>query len=113
MGGNVSIFNFKGQDIRTKVIDGEPWFVAGDLCAALGLPTGKGSGRWLRGFGVIEKRPVNRQVHSDLLSGTNARSATLINGASLCRIALHSNIPDAKNLLDWVFRDVLPSLYKS
>ena len=94
------------------MIDGEPWFVAGDLCAALGLPTGKGSGRWLRGSGIIEKKPVSRQVHADLLSGTTARSATLINGASLCKIAMHSNMHEAKNLMDWVFRDVLPSLYK-
>ncbi len=113
MGGGVSIFNFKGQDIRTKMIDGDLWFVAGDLCAALGLPTGQGSGRWLLGLGVIEKKAVSRHVHPDLLLGTNARSATLINGASLCRIALHSNIPEAKNLLDWVFRVVLPPLYKS
>lgn len=112
MANDVSLFNFKGHEIRTMVIDGEPWFIAGDLCAALGLPTGKGSGRWLRGYGVIEKKPVNRQAHPELFSGTKARSATIISRESLYKIAMYSDRPEAKHLWNWVARVVLPSILR-
>jgi anti-repressor protein len=30
-------FNFHGSSVRTVMIKGEPWFVAGDVCQVLGL----------------------------------------------------------------------------
>lgn len=30
-------FDYSGRQVRTVTIDGEPWFVAGDVCAVLGL----------------------------------------------------------------------------
>ncbi|EDY7994905.1 BRO-like protein [Salmonella enterica] len=35
---NTSVFSFESQaDIRTIIIDGEPWFIALDVCNALGI----------------------------------------------------------------------------
>ncbi|KAA6490795.1 hypothetical protein DXT98_01135 [Agrobacterium sp. ICMP 7243] len=110
MAHDVSLFNFKGHELRTMVIDGEPWFIAGDLCAALGLPTGKGSGRWLRGYGVIEKKPVNRQAHPELFIRSKAQTATIISRESLYKIAMYSDRPEAKHLWNWVARVVLPAI---
>ena len=33
----LSIFNYGQQEVRTVLIDGEPWFVAKDVCEVLGL----------------------------------------------------------------------------
>ena len=33
----MKVFNYGGKDIRTIVKDGEPWFVAKDVCEVLGL----------------------------------------------------------------------------
>ena len=30
-------FDYEGQQVRTVVIDGEPWFVLADLCAVLDI----------------------------------------------------------------------------
>ncbi len=34
---SLSILNFKGAAVRAVTIDGEPWWVARDVCAILGL----------------------------------------------------------------------------
>jgi prophage antirepressor-like protein len=33
----VSLLRYGKNEVRTVVIDGEPWFVASDACVALGL----------------------------------------------------------------------------
>jgi prophage antirepressor-like protein len=33
----LSLFDFQGHNIRVIIRDGEPWFVAKDVCEALGL----------------------------------------------------------------------------
>jgi anti-repressor protein len=30
-------FDFRGASVRTVMIKGEPWFVAGDVCEILGI----------------------------------------------------------------------------
>ena len=32
---NLSVFKFEALEVRAVVIDGAPWFVASDVCAAL------------------------------------------------------------------------------
>ena len=32
---NVAIFNFESKAIRSVLIEGEPWFVAADVCSVL------------------------------------------------------------------------------
>lgn len=36
MSNQILSFNFKNSNIRSELINGEPWFVAKDLCEALG-----------------------------------------------------------------------------
>lgn len=33
----LSVFNFNGAEVRTVIKDGEPWWVAKDPCAILGI----------------------------------------------------------------------------
>ena len=33
---NLSVFHFDALEVRAVTIDGKPWFVASDVCAALG-----------------------------------------------------------------------------
>lgn len=37
MTADLPVFHFDGADVRTVVIDGEPWFVLTDIVRALGL----------------------------------------------------------------------------
>ena len=41
----LSIFNYEQNQVRTVVVDGEPWFVAKDVVAILGYSTGSNVSR--------------------------------------------------------------------
>ena len=32
---SLQLFSYSGQEVRTQLIDGEPWFVLNDLCKVL------------------------------------------------------------------------------
>ncbi|WP_234050132.1 MULTISPECIES: Bro-N domain-containing protein [unclassified Xanthobacter] len=49
---------FSGHDIRTVLIDGAPWWVAVDVCAALGMPTRSGTGHYLTSLDADEQRVI-------------------------------------------------------
>ena len=34
---SLELFHFKGRQVRTIQLDGEPWFVAADVCRVLGI----------------------------------------------------------------------------
>ncbi|MFG1370837.1 hypothetical protein V5F32_01545 [Xanthobacter oligotrophicus] len=34
---DLSLFNFNGHDLRVVVIDGDPWWVAADVCRVIGI----------------------------------------------------------------------------
>lgn len=35
---NLAVFNFESKEVRTLAINGEPWFVAQDVCKILDNP---------------------------------------------------------------------------
>lgn len=98
----VSTFNFKGFDLRATVIDREPCFVASDTCKVLGLSNVT---RALQNINQIE-------VMTHCIPGTRGRPNKIINEASLYKIVMRSDKPEAKAFQDWVTRDVLPAIRK-
>jgi len=40
-------FNFQDNQVRVIDQDGEPWFVAVDVCRALNMDVSKGASKWL------------------------------------------------------------------
>jgi prophage antirepressor-like protein len=100
------------------LIEGEPWFVAADVCRALGLPFGKGAGstaRYLGNLAVDEKRAVTKvgSIGSTLLAGTAANSANLVSESGLYKLIMRSDKPEAAAFQDWVTREVLPAIRKT
>jgi len=39
MNNQLQIFNYNSKQVRTIIKDGEPWFVAADVCNILGIDT--------------------------------------------------------------------------
>jgi len=90
--------------IRTTTIDGEPWFVAKDVCDALGIATNhlNESGRGL-----------DEDEVASLPNWEGKGSAPLIiSEAGLYSLVLKSRKPEAKAFKRWVTHDVLPSIRK-
>lgn len=98
-------FNFDGATIRTAAgVDGEPWFVAADVCAALDITNvGNATAR------LDDDEKGIRTV--DTLGG--AQQLTIVNESGLYSLILGSRKPEAKRFKKWVTAEVLPAIRKT
>ncbi len=107
-------FSYQSQAVRVITgEDGEPWFVATDVCKVLGLD------QVSRAIGRLdddEKTTLTittsliKQGVSDNNPGT---SLNIVNESGLYSLILTSRKPEAKAFKRWVMRDVLPALRKT
>ncbi len=88
--------------IRVTTINGDPWFLANDVCACLGLAN---VGQALASLDDDEKDSI---TSNDVNRGTPQRSA--ISEAGLYSLILRSRKPEAKAFKRWVTHEVLPSI---
>ncbi len=98
---NALTFTFGDRQIRTALVDGQPWFVASDAALVLGIRNVR---EILRAFPADEKGVSN----TDTLGG-NQRLA-ILNEAGLYRLIFQSRKPEAEKFKKWVFAEVLPAL---
>ena len=97
-------FEFKYHEVRTVVIEGEPWFVAKDVCGVLELGNITEA---LRGLDADE-------LTSEILkSGGQGREMRLVNESGLYALIFKSRKPQAKAFRKWVTSEVLPQIRKT
>jgi prophage antirepressor-like protein len=115
MNTNVVKFDFDGRAVRTVTIDGNPWFVAADVCRCLGFSLSAGTRIHLRSkrFSSDEMRLVTRHDLPILFIGTFEPSATIISESAVYKLIMRSDKPEARLFQDWVTRIVLPSIRKN
>lgn len=104
---STSIQQFQSEqfgEIRATIIDGEPWFVAKDVCDVLGIATNhlNESGR-----GLDEDEIMNLPNWEN-----GGRAPLIISEAGLYSLILKSRKPEAKVFKRWVTHEVLPSIRK-
>ena len=94
--------------VRTILIEGEPWFVAADVCRALELGNVTET---LKRLDTDEKMTLNS---TDGHSGTRggAQMFNVINESGLYTLVLGSRKPEAKAFKRWIVHDVIPSIRK-
>lgn len=105
----LTVFNDKefGQ-IRTATIDGEPWFVAIDVCRALEIANTPDA---MEKLDDDEKMTIGLgDSHSGQRGG--AQCMTVINEPGLYTLVIRSRKPSAKLFRRWVTHDVIPSIRK-
>ena len=99
-----AVFHFNSQAITVILKDGDPWFIASEVCAALEL----------RNHSQVVSRldDDEKGVHKmDTLGGK--QEATIISEPGLYRLTGRSNKPAAKTFNRWVCHDVLPAIRKT
>lgn len=102
MNGEVEIFhNEEFGQIRTVNIDGEPWFVAKDVCDILGVKNTTQSMQQLEDF---ERAMFNIGRQGE---------ANIISESVFYALVLRSRKPIAKPFRIWVTSEVLPSIRKT
>ena len=101
----VQLFNFENHEVRSLLINSEPWFVGKDVADVLGYQNGS--------------RDINRHVDEEdrqnYQNGTfdSPRGMTIINESGLYSLVLSSKLPNAKKFKRWVTSEVLPALRKT
>lgn len=105
MANEVQVFNFEQMNVRTVIIDGEPWFVGKDVAVALGYSNTKDA--------------LNRHVDDEDKQGSRfttsgqSREMTVINESGVYSLIFGSKLPSAKQFKRWVKTEVLPSIRKT
>lgn len=103
---NIQIFDFSEQPVRVLTRDGEPWFVAADVCRVLEHtnPT-----MALDGLDEDERMTLsNAEGHSGQRGG--AQSFNIISESGLYALVFKSRKPEAKKFRKWVTSEVLPAI---
>lgn len=106
MMNEMQIFNNEEfGEVRTVMIDNEPWFVGNDCAAPLGYSAPKNAiARYVD--------DEDKQKHQFDSSGQN-REMVIINESGLYSLIFGSKLPSAKKFKRWVTSEVLPSLRKT
>jgi prophage antirepressor-like protein len=99
---NLTTFNFNANDLRVVQLDGEPWFVAKDVCVVLGMTNPSIS---LKCVDDSERAKFN-------LGLRGLGNANIISESGLYKLVLRSDKPQAKPFQDWVTKTVLPAIRK-
>jgi len=94
-------------NIRTTMIDGEPWFVGSDVLKVLDLD---GSGMAYRRLAPTQMTKVSR---ADIGDPSRGKPMILISEPGLYALINRSDKPEARAFQDWVNGEVLPSIRKT
>lgn len=97
--------------VRVVEKDGDPWFVARDVCEALGFDDGD-TNRAVAGLDEDEKATPLKISGLNNLRGLR-KDAILISEPGLYALVLRSNKPEAKVFKRWITHDVIPTIRKT
>jgi len=122
-------FRFESWDLRALEINGEPWVIAKDVCAVLGL---KNVGQATSSLKDDEKSSIAPNVITGdagfermmKAGGLNVRSVipeagrggrplTIVNEPGLFRLIFLSRMPEAERLKKFVFHEILPKIRRT
>jgi prophage antirepressor-like protein len=101
----MNVFNYGPNKLRTVVKDGEPWFVAADVCEVLEIKNSRDAVSRLDdeekdGVGITDSIGRNQII-------------TIVNESGLYSLIFTSRKEEAKKFKKWVTSDVLPSIRKT
>lgn len=101
---SVEIFNYGERAVRTVHVDGDPWFVAADVCEVLGYD------RVSNALRLVDTDDLGTHIVST--NGTQ-RAMQTVNEAGLYDLILRSRRPDARQFKRWVTHEVLPAIRRT
>lgn len=100
-------FNFENNQVRTLLINNEPWFVGKDVAEILG-------------YSNPRKAIIDHVDDEDKTDGVTIRDSIgreqnpmCINESGLYSLILSSKMPNAKKFKHWVTSEVLPQIRKT
>lgn len=105
----VQLFNFENYEVRSLLLNNEPWFVGKDVADVLGYSNSR---KALNDHVDAEDKEVLTSRNVTLKNIPN-RGITVVNESGLYSLILSSKLPSAKKFKRWVTSEVLPALRKT
>lgn len=90
--------------VRAVTLEGEPWFVAADVCRALGLGNSSMA---------ISKLDEDERTLILIEGASNGLPVNAVNEPGLYSLVLGSRKPEAKAFKRWITHEVIPSIRKT
>jgi prophage antirepressor-like protein len=94
----LEVFRFDTVEVRTLVLDGEPWFVLADVCAALDLSNPTVTAARVDQDALSEAEVID--------SMGRRQTARIVNESGLYEVAIRSNKPEALAFRRWITREL-------
>ena len=95
-------FRFESHEVRALNIDGEPWFVAADVCSILDHTNT-----------TVALSMLDDDEKAKKSLGLSGGETNIISESGLYTLIIRSNKPQAKPFRKWVTAEVLPSIRKT
>lgn len=102
--GQLIEFAFEGHVIRALLMDGDPWFIAGDIARALGYRDAHNMGRRL---------DAEEKGTHPLSTPGGVQMVGVISEPGLYAAVLGSQVDGARKFKRWVTAEVLPAIRKT
>ncbi len=110
MNNEIQRFDFRGASLRTLTDEeGEPWFVAKDVCDILGMSNPS------MAVIALDKDEVAQIDPKDYLGSENRsnQAVNIVSEPGLYKLIMRSRKPEAKEFQRWVTHEVLPQIRKT
>jgi prophage antirepressor-like protein len=101
----ISVFEFEALTVRIATLDGEPWFVAKDLCDVLDVANPS------QALSRLEEDEKNTIILNEGNRGNP--STSVVSESGMYALVLTSRKPAAKSFRKWVTGEVLPAIRKT
>lgn len=102
----IQLFTFKNEQVRTLLINNEPWFIGKDVAQILGYSNPRDA---------LSKHVESEDKDSVAIRDSIGRmqKTPIINESGVYALIFGSKLPDAKKFKHWVTSEVLPKLRKT
>lgn len=97
-------FEYHGRNVRTVMIEGEPWWVLADVCAVLDMGSP---------HKVADRLECDEKDRTFIPTPGGPQEMTIISEPGLYSVILRSNKREAKDFRRWITHDVIPQIRKT
>lgn len=105
------ILNYKNHQVRMLIIDGEPWWVAKDVCEILEITNSRDA---ISRLDDDEKQTIQgKESLVGLTDDPFTTQLTVVNEPGLYNLIMSSRKPEAKEFKRWITHEVIPQIRKS
>ena len=101
----LQVFNYGETPVRIVKKDGEPWFVAKDVCDVLGYTNSRKA--------IADHLDEDEKDVTNCYTLGGEQSMTIISESGVYTLIMRSNKPEAKKFRRWVTSEVLPAIRKT